>query len=414
MIGSGKEIRLILRSKIGVSPRLRSQTGASGSSCGRGCKLLRPCDNSLVSQDRSRELPAITVRVPGASYSILIEEGLLSSAGERMNSLLAGRKLFILSDTRVWQLWGNKLLRSLGSRRQSVILIPPGERHKRLATVEKITRQLARHGAERSSLLLVFGGGVVGDMGGFAASVYMRGIDYIQIPTTLLAQVDSAIGGKTGVNLTVGKNLLGTFYQPRMVLSDPRVLRTLPQRELRAGLFEAIKCAVIGDPELFEFLVAARQDILKERPDALARVIHGSVALKARVVSLDEKEGDLRRVLNFGHTVGHALEAATKYRRFLHGEAVAWGMMAATGLALENGFLCGPDAARIRELISSYGPVPSLGRVSPSSVWRHMAVDKKVRDGVVHFVLPRRIGEVEIAGGISKGQVISVLEELQH
>ncbi len=344
----------------------------------------------------------------------MIEDGLLANVGKRLEPLIAGRKIFILSDTKVWKLWGKKLLRALRPQRPPVILIPPGERHKRMATVEKITGQLAAQGAERSSVLLVFGGGVVGDMGGFAASVYLRGIDYVQIPTTLLAQVDSAIGGKTGVNLAIGKNLVGTFYQPRMVLSDPRVLSTLPERELRAGLFEAIKCAVIGDPALFEFLRTARADVLKGRPDALEQVIRASAALKARVVSADEKEGDLRRILNFGHTVGHALEAATNYRRFLHGEAVAWGMLAAVRLARDYG-LASSEANRIDELIRSYGPVPPLGRtLDRESVCRHMAADKKVRDGKVHFVLPSRIGEVKIVTGITNRQVFDALELLMR
>jgi 3-dehydroquinate synthase len=281
-----------------------------------------------------------------------------------------------------------------------------------MATVEKIAQQLAAHGAERSSLLLVLGGGVVGDLGGFAASIFLRGIGYVQIPTTFLAQVDSAIGGKTGVNLVIGKNLVGTFYQPRMVLTDPLVLRTLPERELRAGLFEAVKCAVIGDPDLFEFLWVARRSVLSGNPAALAHVIRACASLKGRVVSRDEKEGDLRRILNFGHTVGHALEAATHYRRFLHGEAVAWGMLAATRLAVQQRLLSTAEAARISTLVTAYGPVPSLKNVDAAAVGRHLGVDKKVRDGKLHFVLPRRIGEVTIVGGIPASQAMAVLEEL--
>ena len=355
---------------------------------------------------------SITVRLPGTSYPIHIEEGLLARAGDRIAELTAGRKIFVLSDTTVWELWGKKLLRSLAPARPPVILVPPGERHKRIATVEKIGQQLSLQAAERSSLLLVFGGGVVGDMGGFAASIFLRGIEYIQIPTTLLAQVDSSIGGKTGVNMTVGKNLLGTFYHPRMVLSDPRVLRTLPPRELRAGLFEAVKSAVIGDPALFDFLVMNRRDILRGRAKALLRVISSSSALKASVVSADEKESGLRRILNFGHNVGHALEVATQHRRFLHGEAVAWGMLAATRLALLNNQLSETEASRIGSLIESYGPVPSIHHVDPEAVCRHLAFDKKVRDGVVHFVLPQRIGEVKCVTGISTKQVTSVLQDL--
>ena len=358
-----------------------------------------------------RNVP-LTVHVPGASYTIRIEEGLLESAAAVLERLLVGRKVFILSDTTVWKLWGAQLLRTLKRYSPSVILISAGERFKRLVTIEKITDLLAAHRAERSSLLVVFGGGVVGDIGGFVASVYLRGIDYVQIPTTLLAQVDSAIGGKTGVNLGVGKNLVGTFYQPRMVLSDPKILKTLPRRQLRAGLFEAIKCAVIGDPELFEFLQTERKRILRCDPKALREVIRASAALKARVVSQDEKESGLRRVLNFGHTAGHALEAATKYRHFLHGEAVAWGMLAATRLAAEHGRLGIEEAARIEDLIVSYGPVPSLEPVLPAAIAKHLAVDKKVRDGKLHLVLPLRIGDAKVVAGVAPREVIAVNRQL--
>ncbi|MBI2817996.1 MAG: 3-dehydroquinate synthase [Acidobacteria bacterium] len=356
----------------------------------------------------------ILVKVPGASYPIFIQNGLLSKAGEYLQPVVAGRKMFILSDSTVWKFWGKELSRALAPHPCSVLLVAPGERQKQLGTVEKIALQLALHGAERSSVLLAFGGGVVGDMGGFAASVYLRGIDYVQIPTTLLAQVDSAIGGKTGVNLAAGKNLVGTFYQPKIVLSDPRLLRTLPERELRAGLFEAIKCAVIGDPDLFEYLAQNRREILKGKTAALEQVIRASAALKALVVSKDEKEGDLRRVLNFGHTVGHALEAATRYRRFLHGEAVAWGMLAATRMAAQTDGLAPQEADRMVELIRSYGPVPSMGKTPASEICRHMTVDKKVRDGVIHFVLPRRVGEVTIVKGIPQQRVASIIEELKR
>jgi 3-dehydroquinate synthase len=355
----------------------------------------------------------IMVRIPGASYPIHIEEGLLGRAGEVLAPLITGRKIFILSDSNVWDLWGKQLARALAPHPVSVILVAPGEQYKRLETVESITDELALHGAERSSVLIAFGGGVVGDMGAFAASIFLRGIDCIQIPTTLLAQVDSAIGGKTGVNLAVGKNLVGTFSQPKMVLSDPKILRTLPERELRAGLFEAIKCGVIGDPALFQFLDESRRDILKGKPAALEPVIRSSAALKALIVSKDEKEGDLRRVLNFGHTVGHALEAATGYKRFLHGEAVAWGMLAATRIAWMTDGLGAADANRIANLIGAYGPVPTLGNINTAEIARHMAVDKKVRDGKIHFVLPRRIGEVTIVKGVSHEEVGSILDDLR-
>ena len=355
----------------------------------------------------------ITVRVPGASYAILIESGLLERTGELLRERAAGRKLFVLSDNTVWKLWGSHLLKGLQPLEARPILIPAGEQHKRMATVEKICEQLAAQGAERSSMLLVFGGGVVGDIGGFVASIFQRGIDYVQIPTTLLAQVDSSIGGKTGTNLAIGKNLVGTFYHPRIVLSDPSVLTTLPPREVRAGMYEAIKCAVIGDPDLFEFLMVARKSVLGGTPAAIEHVIRACAALKGRVVSQDEKEGDLRRILNFGHTLGHAIEAATEYRRFLHGEAVAWGILAATTLAVRQKLLPPSEAERITALVLAYGPVPSLGNLRPADIGTALKVDKKVRDGQIYFVLPRRVGEVVITGGITVPQAIQVLEELK-
>ena len=355
----------------------------------------------------------ITVRVPGASYAILIESGLLSRVGDLLRERAAGRKLFVLSDNTVWKLWGNHLLEGLKPLEARPILIPAGEQHKRMATVEKICEQLAAQGAERSSMLLVFGGGVVGDIGGFVASIFLRGIDYVQIPTTLLAQVDSSIGGKTGTNLAIGKNLVGTFYHPRIVLSDPAVLTTLPAREVRAGMYEAIKSAVIGDPDLFEFLMVARKSVLGGTPAALEHVIRACAALKGRVVSQDEKEGDLRRILNFGHTLGHAIESATDYRRFLHGEAVAWGILAATDLAVRQKLLPPSEAERIAELVLTYGPVPSLGNLPPAEIAKHLSVDKKVRDGQIYFVLPRRVGEVVITGEVTVSQAIQVLEDLK-
>jgi 3-dehydroquinate synthase len=354
----------------------------------------------------------ITVRVPGATYPIFIESGLLRRSGQLLGERLAGRKLFVLSDDQIWKLWGKKLLEGLRPLQVTVVRIPSGEQHKRMATVEKIAAQLAAQGAERSSVLAAFGGGVIGDIGGFVASIYLRGIDYLQIPTTLLAQVDSSIGGKTGTNLEVGKNLVGTFYQPRLVLADPEVLRTLPERELRAGLFEAVKCAVIGDPDLFEFLMVARRSVLGRNTATLEHVIRACASLKGRVVSQDEREGDLRRVLNFGHTLGHAIEAATDYRKLLHGEAVAWGMLAATRLAVRQKLLAPSEAERIAALVVAYGPVPSLDNFSVASLGPHLTVDKKVRDGQVHFVLPRKIGDVMITPAVGVPQALEAMAEV--
>jgi 3-dehydroquinate synthase len=253
----------------------------------------------------------------------------------------------------------------------------------------------------------------VGDVTGLLASLYMRGLDVVQIPTTVLAQVDASIGGKTGVNLRAGKNLVGTFHHPRMVLIDPAVLATLPDREFRAGLYEALKCGVIGKPELFHAL--ERVDVKELRRDAakLEWVIAESVRLKAEVVASDEREHGLRRVLNFGHTIGHALEAETQYRHFLHGEAVAWGMIAAARIAAAVERTDDTSASRIADAVRRLGPLPKV-QVPSRNILRLLKSDKKTRDGVVHFVLPREIGKVEVVNDVPERVVLEAMDELRQ
>jgi 3-dehydroquinate synthase len=264
-------------------------------------------------------------------------------------------------------------------------------------------------GADRASILIAFGGGIVNDVGGFLAAVFMRGIPVIQIPTTLLAQVDAAIGGKTGVNLQLGKNLIGSFHQPCAVLVDPDVLSTLPEREYRAGLFEVIKCGVIRSPELFHIMSKQAEHVLRQRPDIVDRIVDESVRIKAEVVSEDEKEADLRRILNFGHTLGHALEAETAYKRFLHGEAVGFGMRAAVRLAKLTGHLPEADAIEILDAIARYGPIPPRDGISPEKLVSRVASDKKTIKGKAHFVLPEAIGRVRIVTGIDASMVLSAV-----
>jgi 3-dehydroquinate synthase len=228
----------------------------------------------------------------------------------------------------------------------------------------------------------------------------MRGIPVLQVPTTLLAQVDAGTGGKTGVNLLSGKNLIGSFHQPTAVLIDPDVLATLPPREYRAGLFEVIKCGIIRDRALFDLLDHQREEVLALEPKVTDQLIAAAVNIKAEVVSADEREGDLRRILNFGHTIGHAIEAETAYVRLLHGEAVAWGMLAATKLAELTGTLKGTDADRIARLIVSYGPLPAISDLHPERLLVRLASDKKTMQGKVHFVLPTAIGSVKVLSGI--------------
>jgi 3-dehydroquinate synthase len=294
----------------------------------------------------------------------------------------------------VWRSCGRALGRKIpGARRP--ILFDDRESAKRLSTVEGIARQLVRAGADRRAVLVAVGGGVVGDVAGFVAATYLRGVRLVQIPTTLVAQVDSAIGGKTGVNLPEGKNLVGAFYPPKLVIADPGVLRTLPHREFRSGLYEVVKYGVIADENLFAFLERRMGAVLRRDPAALAYIISRSAAIKADVVTRDERESGLRQILNFGHTLGHALEAATGYRRFLHGEAIGWGMIAATLLGVATGHLSDSAAARIIRLVAGVGPLPPLGKISAQQLRPIMVGDKKARGGRILWVLPRRIGKTD-------------------
>jgi len=258
--------------------------------------------------------------------------------------------------------------------------------------------------------VIAVGGGVVGDVAGFAASIYMRGIAVVQVPTTLLAQVDSSIGGKTGVNHRVAKNLIGSFYQPRLVLSDPLVLQKLPDREYASGLYEALKYGIIRDATLFEDFERDVATFLKRDPEALERLVAKCAAIKAHVVMSDEKENDIRRVLNLGHTVGHGLEAAAKYQRIKHGEAVGYGMIAAARISTALEKLALADRERIEAAIRSIGRLPALSGVNSKFILDALQHDKKIRDGAVHFILPRKIGCVEITPGVPLNIVREVVK----
>jgi 3-dehydroquinate synthase len=358
----------------------------------------------------------IPVEVKLRPYSALIEHGLLARAGVLLHDLLpAGSRLFVITVAPVRRKWGKKLMTSLaGAGFDAKMLdMPEGERFKRLATVEAMAEKLSSLGADRNATILAFGGGVCGDVAGFLASMYMRGVELVQIPTTVLAQVDASVGGKTGVNLKAGKNLIGAFWQPRAVLIDPGVLSSLPEREYRAGLYEALKCGVIGNPDLFAEFERNRDKIAKRDPATVERLIAESVRLKAHVVSVDEKENGLRQVLNFGHTIGHALEAETGYRSLLHGEAVAWGMIAAAEVAAGVGKLADAEALRIREATRAIGRLPSLD-VKPKNIVRRLQSDKKTRNKRVHFVLPTEIGKVEIVSDVPESVVLAAVEEIRE
>ena len=361
-------------------------------------------------------MPQVTIHVPPRPYQARIENGLLTRAGSVLSELLPqASRIFIVTVPPVRKRWGAKFVRSLTESgfKVQVIPMPDGEPSKRLATVEALSDKLARLGADRQAVVIALGGGVVGDVGGLLASLYMRGIELVQVPTTVLAQVDASIGGKTAVNLVAGKNLLGTFYHPRVVLIDPGVLKTLPEREFRAGLYEALKCGVIGDVELFLRFEQNRAKILKRDPVELEWLIAQSVKLKAEVVSADEREGGLRRVLNLGHTIGHALEAETGYSRLLHGEAVAWGMIAATNIAMSVNRTDSVTAGRITDAVLGLGRLPEIS-VNARKILGRLQSDKKTQNGVVHFVLPREIGKVEVASDVPEDVVLNAVEELRR
>lgn len=356
----------------------------------------------------------IPVAAPSRSYEVLLGSGLLARAGECLREIVGSRRVFVVTVSPVRRRWGKVLRQSLsGAGLHSEILeMSDGERFKRLATLEKLAEKLVALRADRGTVLIALGGGVVCDVTGFLASVYMRGVDVIQIPTTVLAQVDAAIGGKTGVNLRSGKNLLGTFFQPRVVLIDPAVLSTLPSREYRAGLYESLKAGIIGDAALFHLFEERRREILDRDPAVVEKVIADSVRLKASVVSADEREGGIRQVLNLGHTIGHALEAETRYTQLLHGEAVAWGMIAATNIALSTGKLDSVVAGRITSAILAFGHLPRM-KVRTAGIMKRLHSDKKTKNGVVHFVLPREIGKVEIVSDVPESVVRSAVDEMR-
>jgi 3-dehydroquinate synthase len=356
----------------------------------------------------------VTISVPPRPYEAIIEAGLMERAGPRLREVLGGREqLFVITVAPVRRRWGKKLMAALSGAgfKAQWVEMPDGERSKKLATIEQLAEKLVRLGADRDAVVVAFGGGVVGDVAGLLASLYMRGVELVQIPTTVLAQVDASSGGKTGINLRAGKNLLGTFHHPRVVLIDPEVLSTLPEREFRAGLYEVLKCGVIGRPELFSRL--EKLDVRQLRRDAAALewFIAEAVKLKAEIVAADEREGGLRRVLNFGHTIGHALEAASGYRRFLHGEAVAWGMIAATHISRAMNRCNDLTARRISEAVLALGRLPRV-EVRSRDLLRALQGDKKTRNGVVHFVLPREIGKVEIVADVPEDAVLEAVGEI--
>jgi len=357
-------------------------------------------------------VPVIPVNTPSASYDVTIGSTLLRTLHPRLRKLNQDKPFrpFVITSPDIWALWSRPFLASF-KEPPTVLFVPSGESHKRLASVESLAQQLATAGADRDSLLLAFGGGVLGDMTGFLAAIYMRGVRYVQVPTTLLAQVDSSIGGKTGVNLVAGKNLIGSFHHPQAVFVDTDLLGTLPPAQLRAGLQESIKAGLIYDAKLFRYMEQNAETILSRDPKALAHVVAASVRVKADVVSKDEKESGLRMILNFGHTIGHAIEAGTNYKQLLHGEAVAWGSIAALNVATARKTITQKDADRITRLILRYGPLPSF-KAAAAKLVSLTSRDKKNRSGTRSFVLPTAIGRTEIVRDVTDPELLSATEAM--
>ncbi len=367
-------------------------------------------------------MSSIRVTTPQAAYDVTIAPGLLRTLYPRLRKLNAGRppKTFVITSPEIWALWHDRFLASFPADAQpSILFLPRGERHKRLAAVESLANQLVLAGADRDSILLAFGGGVIGDVTGFLAAIYMRGIRYVGLPTTILAQVDSSLGGKTGVNLLAGKNLIGSFHHPLAVYSDIDTLRTLPAAELRSGLQESIKAGIIYDTKLFRYLEQNADALLGPANEsgahlasemwdstALQKVVTASVRVKADVVSKDEKESGLRMILNFGHTIGHAIEAATHYRKLLHGEAIAWGSIAALHVSLNRGRITHEEFARMANLILRYGPIPPF-RADPAKLVALTSGDKKKRSDRRAFVLTTGIGHTEIAYDVTDPELLT-------
>jgi 3-dehydroquinate synthase len=347
----------------------------------------------------------IKVKTPSAKYDVMAGSGLLSTLAQRIERVAGGlpRRIFVLTSPSIWALWGERFLASFAEAPVALFL-EPGEKHKTLASVEELLRQMALAGGDRGSLLIAFGGGIVGDVGGFVAAIFMRGIAYIQVPTTILAQVDSSIGGKTGVNLPEGKNLVGSFHHPLAVFADIGVLGTLPDRELRAGLMESVKGGIIRDRSLVRFMEEHANEVIGRDAKALEKVIAASIRMKAGVVNKDERENGLRMILNLGHTVGHALEQATGYKTLLHGEAVGWGMVAALCLARRRGTISKVQFDRLQNLIHRYGPLPTLN-LWVAKVVSATSGDKKNVGGVRRFVLPVGIGDACVVEDVTAAEL---------
>ena len=351
----------------------------------------------------------LKVELGSRSYPILIGDGLLGQAAV-LEGHIGGRDVLVVSNTTVAPLYFPSLASSLSGRRIVEAILPDGESHKTLANVSRLLDVLVTNRFSRDCTVLALGGGVVGDMAGFAAACYQRGVDFVQVPTTLLAQVDSSVGGKTGVNHPGGKNLIGAFHQPSAVIADTHTLKTLPPRELRAGLAEVIKYGLICDAVFFAWIEAHVDELLAGEPGALAHVIRRSCEIKAEIVGRDEREQGDRALLNLGHTFGHAVESATGYKQWLHGEAIGAGLLMAAAMSRECGLVSGQDVDRLERLLERTGLPTRIEGVTPASALDHMRIDKKVKAGRIRLVLLRSIGDSFVSADYSEPALLRTLD----
>jgi 3-dehydroquinate synthase len=352
----------------------------------------------------------LKVELGSRSYPILIGEGLLGQP-DLLREHVPARDVLIVSNTTVAPLYLDALSAALRPRRVVEVVLPDGESHKVLANVARILDVLVANRFGRDCTVVALGGGVVGDMAGFAAASYQRGVSYVQVPTTLLSQVDSSVGGKTGVNHPGGKNLIGAFHQPILVLADTRTLASLPLRELRAGLAEVIKYGLICDADFFAWLETHIDELLAGDPAALAHVIRRSCEIKAEIVGRDEREHGDRALLNLGHPFGHAVESATEYKQWLHGEAIGAGLLMAAAMSRECGLMAAEDVVRVEKLIARTGLPTHVESVAPETALEYMRIDKKVQSGRIRLILLRKIGEAFITADYPEAALERTLQE---
>lgn len=343
------------------------------------------------------------------SYQVILEW----NAVDRLLEIFHARKItgpfFVISDRQVFKHQGKRLLAALRGADVNIHLVSPGEPSKSLQNWNRIQNWFLEKGADRRAVVIAFGGGVVGDLAGFSASTFMRGLDLIQVPTTMLSQSDSSIGAKVAVNHPRAKNLIGSFYQPSLVITDPSLLSTLPKREFAAGLGEAIKYGVIADPKMFDLLYEDIENVLTFNRNLLTDLIARCIRIKIQVVEEDERENGLRKILNFGHTIGHALEQATRYKRLRHGEAVAWGMLAAGHIAIERGMWYQDEFVRLESILFRSGCLYRLGPLRVTQVLEALKHDKKKTGKTLNFILPERTGKVVVVKDVTREQIVSGL-----